>query len=240
MKHYTRLGFTGLLALVAVFVVSCGAAGGGVGDASGDGSGGGSGDGSEKMEGMNQENEKNGGSEKGMSGMDMEEGSGGDMSEMLMEDGEYSDERFIDAMVPHHEGAVEMAEVGLKNADHEEIKTLSENIISAQKAEIEELNSIKEEEFGGSGSSMNLDMDDMKSMGMMMNPQELAEADPFDKAFIDNMIPHHQSAIEMAEVARENTKNPRIKTLANDIIDGQNRELKQMKQWREEWYPEGN
>jgi cytochrome c5 len=36
---------------------------------------------------------------------------------MLMENGEYSDERFIDAMVPHHQGAIEMAQVALENAE---------------------------------------------------------------------------------------------------------------------------
>lgn len=55
-----------------------------------------------------------------MGGMD--HGSGGMASEMLMEDGGYSDERFIDMMVPHHQGAVEMAEVALRNAEHEEIR----------------------------------------------------------------------------------------------------------------------
>src|SRR4028118_761692 len=35
----------------------------------------------------------------------VEGGSGGMASGMLMEDGRYSDERFIDAMVPHHRGA---------------------------------------------------------------------------------------------------------------------------------------
>lgn len=240
MKHYTRLRLAGLLAAVAVFVVSCGATGGGADSGSNDGSNDGSNNGSKNMGGMDHGNtKKDGGSKNEMSGMDMKEGSDGKMSEMLMEDGEYSDERFIDAMVPHHESAVEMAEVGLKNAEHEEIKRLSENIISTQEAEIEELKSIKQEEFGTSEVPMDMNMEDMESMGMMMNPEDLAKADPFDKAFIDNMTPHHESAVEMAEIAREETKNPRVKTLATEIIEGQNRELDQMRQWREEWYPEG-
>ena len=56
-----------------------------------------------------------------------------------MEDGKYSDKTFIDAMVPHHQSAVEMADVALQNAEHEEIKQLSRNIISTQRAEIGEL-----------------------------------------------------------------------------------------------------
>ena len=77
-------------------------------------------------------------------------GSGGMASGMLMENGRYSDERFIDAMVPHHRGAVEMAEVAFENAEHEEIKQLSKDIVSAQEAEIEELKGIKQEKFGTS------------------------------------------------------------------------------------------
>jgi uncharacterized protein (DUF305 family) len=38
-------------------------------------------------------------------------------------------------------------------------------------------------------------------MGMIEDPQRLADAHPFDKAFIDHMIPHHESAIAMAQVA---------------------------------------
>lgn len=220
MKHYTKLGLAGLLAAVALTVSSCG------------GMGGGSDGGMNDMD--NDKMKKDSGSNEKMS--DMDHGSGGMASEMVMKDGKYSDARFIDAMIPHHEGAVEMAEVGLDNAEHEEIKRLSEEIISAQQAEIEELKSIKQEEFGSSEAPMKMDMEQMEGMGMMMDPQSLADRNPFDKAFIDNMIPHHQSAIEMAEVAGKNTGNERVKSLAMDIIDGQERELTQMKQWREEWY----
>jgi uncharacterized protein (DUF305 family) len=53
------------------------------------------------------------------------------------------------------------------------------------------------------------------------------------------MIPHHQSAIEMARVALENSDNPKIKELAENIVGAQQKEIEQMKQWREEWYPGG-
>jgi uncharacterized protein (DUF305 family) len=180
-----------------------------------------------------------GGSDDGMAGMDHEQVGHGNMaSGMLMENGRYSDERFIDAMVPHHQGAIAMAEVALKNAEHEEIKQLSRNIISSQQAEIQELKSIKEEEFGTSRVPMEMSQEQMQSMGMM-DPQELANKEPFDRAFIDAMIPHHQSAIEMAQVASEKSKIPAIKELAENIISAQQREIEQMEQWREEWYPEG-
>jgi uncharacterized protein (DUF305 family) len=188
--------------------------------------------------------DKTGGS---MPGMDHDQmghgsmgmGSNGMARQMVMENGKYSDKAFIDAMVPHHQGAIAMAEVALENAEHEEIKELSRNIISSQLAEIEKLKSIKEEEFGTSNVPMEMSQEQMRSMGMMMDPQQLAKREPFDKAFIDAMIPHHQSAIEMAELAYRESDNPRIKELARDIIVAQKQEIEQMKQWRMEWYPQG-
>jgi uncharacterized protein (DUF305 family) len=53
------------------------------------------------------------------------------------------------------------------------------------------------------------------------------------------MIPHHQSAIVMAQVALENSDNPQIEELAENIISAQQREIEQMTQWRQQWYPEG-
>lgn len=53
--------------------------------------------------------------------------------------GDEFDEAFIESMIVHHEGAVEMAKLSAKNAKHEEIKNLSTNIISAQEKEISEM-----------------------------------------------------------------------------------------------------
>jgi uncharacterized protein (DUF305 family) len=39
-----------------------------------------------------------------------------------------------------------------------------------------------------------MEMSPQEMRGMMMNPQRLAQSEPFDEAFIDAMIPHHQSA----------------------------------------------
>jgi uncharacterized protein (DUF305 family) len=191
-----------LLLAVAFILAACGGAGGGQ---QGSGSGGG-------MAGMDHSN-----MDHGSMGM----GSGEMARQMVMENGKYSDERFIDAMVPHHQGAIEMAKVALKQAEHEEIKELSHNIISSQRAEIEELKSIKKEEFGTSQVPMEMSQEQMRGMGMMMDPQQLANQKPFDEAFIDAMIPHHRSAIEMAQVALENSDNPKIKELAQNIISAQ-------------------
>jgi uncharacterized protein (DUF305 family) len=185
--------------------------------------------------GSGQQGNESGGGHGQMGHGSMGMGSGGMARQMIMEKGKYSDKAFIDAMVPHHQGAIAMAEVALKNAEHEEIIQLSRNIISSQQAEIEELKSIKREEFGTSNVPMEMSPEQMQAMDMM-NPQELGNREPFDKAFIDVMIPHHQSAIYMSQVAQEESKIPVIKQLAEDIVDAQKREIEQMKQWRKQWY----
>lgn len=53
--------------------------------------------------------------------------------------GDDFDKAYIDAMIEHHEGAVDMAELAERNAKHEEIKELSRNIITTQQAEIAEM-----------------------------------------------------------------------------------------------------
>jgi uncharacterized protein (DUF305 family) len=219
-----------LLLAAAFLLVACGSAGGGQ---QGSGSAGHGEHGKAKETG-------------GMAGMDhsnmdhgsMGMGSGGMARQMVMEDRKYSDKAFIDAMVPHHQGAVEMARVVLENAEREEIKQLSRNIISTQRDEIEELKAIKEQEFGTSEVPMDMSAQEMQMMGMT-DPDALANREPFDKAFIDAMIPHHQSAIEMAQVAYRQSNNPQIKTLAEGIVEAQTQEITQMKGWRQQWYPEG-
>ncbi len=183
-----------------------------------------------------------GGGMQGMKGMDHGQMGAGGMEarsqEMVMENGEYSDRAFIDAMVPHHQGAVDMAEVAVENAEHEELKSLAEDIVSEQEAEIEDLRAIKREEFGTSEIPSGMSQEEMDAMGMT-EPGQLADKRPFDRAFIDDMTPHHRSAIAMAEVALKESDNPQVKEIAQDIVDAQRHEIAQMEQWREQWYPQG-
>lgn len=60
---------------------------------------------------------------------------------------------------------------------------------------------------------------------------------PFDRAFIDAMVPHHREAIAMAEAASERLlSQPELVEIANDIISSQQLEIDQMLDWREEWF----
>ena len=73
------------------------------------------------------------------------------------------------------------------------------------------------------------------SMEDMMDSLDGKSGDDFDKAFIEEMIVHHQGAIDMAKLAKENAKRDEIKSLAEDIISAQTKEIDQMRQWQKDW-----
>lgn len=77
-------------------------------------------------------------------------------------------------------------------------------------------------------------MNDMSMTAMNAELKGLS-GDDFDKAFLTMMIAHHQGAIDMAKQAQQSAKHDEIKTMANDIISAQNREIEQMKAWQKQW-----
>jgi len=59
--------------------------------------------------------------------------------------------------------------------------------------------------------------------------------DEFDKAFLSDMITHHQAAIDMALLAQTNAKHNELKALARDILSAQSKEIEMMKSWQTQW-----
>jgi uncharacterized protein (DUF305 family) len=57
-----------------------------------------------------------------------------------------------------------------------------------------------------------------------------------DQMFIDMMVPHHQSAIEMGQIALERAEHPELKTMAEEMIGKQQEEQTQLRDCRTEWY----
>lgn len=155
------------------------------------------------------------------------------------EAGEDPDLHFIDAMIVHHQSAVAMAEAVKDTAEHQEIRDVAAEIIAAQEREIEQMRAWRDEWFAGAPESDLSAMMDMPGMSMSDADMEmLAQSDAPDEVFIDMMIPHHQSAIDMAKEIQQTTERPELQQLAEEIITAQQAEIDQMEQWRAEWFGE--
>ena len=151
--------------------------------------------------------------------------------------GNATDAAFVNDMVPHHEGAIEMARLAQKEADKEEIRNLADGIIAAQESEIATLRSVQAD-LGDAHGGAHMSGDE-HMRGMDMDADELHGAKPFDREFIDMMIPHHEGAVTMAKEELEKGENPALRKLAEDLISAQSREIAQMREWREMWYGDG-
>ncbi len=66
--------------------------------------------------------------------------------------------------------------------------------------------------------------------------RSMSRSTEVDKPFIEMMIPHHQSASEMAQMALSRAKSPEVKKLAQKIIQEQTREISEMQTYYKQWY----
>jgi uncharacterized protein (DUF305 family) len=168
-------------------------------------------------------------------GGDDDEGGGGAK-------GTKADQAFLEAMIPHHESAVAMANVAKRRGEHREVKKLATDIVAAQSKEIAQMERIHKRLFG---SEIKPDPGAHEALGISaadagMEHEDAAEtlrtAQPFDRAFIDEMVPHHQGAIRMAQAVASKTDDLEVKRLAGAIIEGQSHEIRKMNRWRRGWY----
>lgn len=153
------------------------------------------------------------------------------------------DKHFIEQMIPHHDGAVAMAEVALVKTKRPEIKNLATAIIEGQAKEIQDMNVWYKNWFGNDVPKVSAEMMSggmMSQGGMHMGGEEdmakLENASDFDKAFIEAMIPHHQMAIMMTEMLQSGTDRTEMQKLAKNIIESQSKEIQDMQGWYQQWY----
>lgn len=154
--------------------------------------------------------------------------------------GDAYDKAFIEGMIIHHEGAVEMAELALISAKRQEIKDMAHDIITAQNKEIGDMKNWQREwSYTQSTDHSNMNHDSSMSMAdhmrIMMDQLHGKTGDAFDKAFLEQMIMHHQGALNMAAPGATNAKHQEIKALTKAVVDAQTNEIKQMQNWQKEW-----
>lgn len=142
---------------------------------------------------------------------------------------------FVQDMIPHHESAVAMAKTARQRSKRATIKNLADDIVQSQATEITQMRKIAAALKADGVKSGDLGVSE-HLMGMSMDETALETADPFDREFIDMMVPHHQGAIRMARVVLAKGESTEVKKLARAIIGAQSREIGAMNGWRKRWY----
>ncbi len=145
------------------------------------------------------------------------------------------DLQFIDSMIRHHQMAVDMAKTGEPKFAHAPLKQAAKKILENQTKEIAQLRQWRDQWYRGAAPAENPQMPGMSATNMDMSHMQSMSGHALDMMFIDMMIPHHEGAIAMAQDALQKAEHQEIKALAQKIIDDQQKEIVQLKQWRQAW-----
>lgn len=153
-----------------------------------------------------------------------------------------ADIAFAQGMIPHHQQAVQMAELAQSRANDPRVKDLAAKIEAAQAPEIEEMTTWltnwgaplpsapagEPDAHGGAHGSTTGAMPGMMT-DQDMAALEAASGDEFDRMFLEMMIRHHEGAVEMATIEQQQGQNPAAKALAEKIHADQTTEIGQMR-----------
>ena len=136
---------------------------------------------------------------------------------------------FATMMIAHHVGAVEMSELLLKKGKDPILKSFAEEVIAAQNTEIEQMKNFQNtREISTDYEKFQQALN--QSMAAMMD-KNIKVHDDIDKDYAQQMIPHHKSAVEMAEVYLKFGKQPELLKLSKSIVTEQNKEIAELEMW---------
>ena len=136
---------------------------------------------------------------------------------------------FATMMIAHHVGAVEMSELLIKKGKDPILKSFAEEVIAAQNTEIEQMKNFQNtREISTDYEKFQQALN--QSMAAMMD-KNIKVHDDIDKDYAQQMIPHHKSAVEMAEVYLKFGKQPELLKLSKSIVTEQNKEIAELEMW---------
>ncbi|MBY0524732.1 MAG: DUF305 domain-containing protein [Gemmataceae bacterium] len=149
------------------------------------------------------------------------------------------DVQFIDSMAAHHQMGVAMAALVPDRARHAELKEMAKKSIDDQRQEIQQLNKWRQQWYADKSSGLNMELPGMAAMkNMRMDKLKAASGEPFDLLFIDEMLPHHQGAIDLSRQALTKADHAELKKFAQKVIDAQEKEKEHLKHLKSQWSKE--
>jgi uncharacterized protein (DUF305 family) len=163
----------------------------------------------------------------------------GDMKSMKILEkatGKTFDIYWMSQMIAHHNIAVEMANFVLKKGKDANVKKAAQDIVRVQSLEVKQMTGWLKEWYNAKPNAaqmklMVVDMQPMVDASQGKMPGHSMSMGSPDKNFLENMIPHHQSAVDMAKLALTKALRPELKSFAQGVIDVQTEEIMQYQTW---------
>lgn len=166
-------------------------------------------------------------------------------AEQISSEHNEADVTFAQMMIPHHQQAVEMSEMLLAKEDiSTDVADFTQGVIDAQGPEIERMNAMLETWDEEPIDMESMDMEDMDGsdhggMSGMMSQKDLtaleeAQGAEASRLYLEQMITHHEGAVEMAQSQIDKGQNPQALRLAEQVIDAQEAEITEMEQMIED------
>ncbi|EFQ82885.1 hypothetical protein HMPREF0063_12094 [Aeromicrobium marinum DSM 15272] len=149
-----------------------------------------------------------------------------------------ADVTFAQEMIPHHRQAVEMSDLAATRSTDPDILALADEIIAAQDPEIALmtgwLDDWDEDVPGDMGDMSGMDHGGDGQMAGMMSPEQMSDlrgstGPEFDRLFLEQMIEHHEGALEMAVREQSDGRFTDAIALAQEIERTQMAEIARMK-----------
>jgi uncharacterized protein (DUF305 family) len=146
-----------------------------------------------------------------------------------------TDHDFAHMMITHHQGAIDMSEIELRDGKDATLRAMAEKIIADQKKEIAELDKAAERLDGSAKNYTPKDPNDKfqmkmdQSMKSMMAPMTPSGNVDMDYAMM--MVVHHTSAVQMAEAEVALGKDAETRKMAQMQISAQTKEIQQFNDW---------
>ncbi|WP_326662580.1 DUF305 domain-containing protein [Streptomyces canus] len=145
------------------------------------------------------------------------------------------DVSFAQGMIPHHQQAIEMAELADGRAASAQVKDLAARVEKAQGPEITTMTGwLKAWDEKVPESMPGMDHSGMDGMDGMMDSADMgklkkASGKDFDSMFLTMMVEHHEGAVEMATTEKAKGEYKAATAMAGDIVTAQNAEISEMK-----------
>jgi len=143
-----------------------------------------------------------------------------------------ADQMFVVMMIPHHEQAIEMSDLLLGKADIDPgVAELAERITAAQGPEIEMMQAWLDDWAVAQVSPGPGGMDHGDGMMSQTDMAQLRDAEGAEasRLFLEQMIVHHQGAVEMAEAELAQGRDAEVRDLARRVVDDQTAEITEMR-----------